>query len=101
MPSTWESNLDLPKECDHIVARALAGENAIVIMGPLVFVAYASGDAYALDLEDRYGCELCADGEKQRYPLFDAGTKWAFEWPWRYFVAKGHIYFERTDGGDS
>ena len=62
-------------------------------MGPLIFLAFASGDAFALDIEDKYGCQLCVDGEKLHYPLFDTGTKWAFRWPWRYSLAKGHIYF--------
>ena len=101
MQTTRETNLDLPKECDYIVAKALAGENTIVIMGPLVFLAYESGDAFALDIEDKYACQLCADGEKHRYPLFDTGTKWAFKWPWTYSLAKGHIYFERIGNQDS
>ncbi|MGO9255697.1 MAG: hypothetical protein ACLQU1_05275 [Bryobacteraceae bacterium] len=41
--TTRETNLDLPKECDYIVAKALAGENTIVIKGPPVFLAYAGG----------------------------------------------------------
>jgi hypothetical protein len=101
MQTTRETNLDLPKECDYVVSKALAGEDTIVIMGCLVFLAYASGDAFALDIEDKYACQLCVDGEKERYPLFDTGTKWAFKWPWRYSLAKGHIYFERIDGDDS
>jgi hypothetical protein len=101
MPTSRETNLDLPKECDYVVGKALAGENTIVIMGPLVFLAYASGDAFALDIEDKFACQLCVDGEKQRYPLFDTGTKWAFQWPWRYSLAKGHIYFERSGSDGS
>lgn len=101
MQTARETNLDLPKECDYVVSKALAGENTIVILGCLVFLAYASGDAFALDIEDKYACQLCVDGEKQRYPLFDTGTKWAFKWPWRYSLAKGHIYFERIDDDSS
>jgi hypothetical protein len=33
---THEAKLDMPKECDHIVGRALAGEDAIVQMGCLM-----------------------------------------------------------------
>ncbi len=99
--SVHETNLDLPKECDHIVSRALAGENAIVMTGCLMFLAYGSGDAFALDIEDKYACPLCLDREKHQYPLFDTGTRWAFKWPWRYLRAKGHIYFDRVDGEDS
>jgi hypothetical protein len=95
MKTTRETNLDLPKECDYIVAKAVAGENAIVMMGPLMFLAYANGDAFVLDIEDKFACQLCDDGKKQRYPLFDSGTQWVFKWPWRYFLAKAHIYFER------
>jgi hypothetical protein len=54
--------LDLLKECDHIVSRALAGKNAIVMIACLVFVAYEGGDAFALDLEDKFGCPLCEEG---------------------------------------
>jgi hypothetical protein len=53
------------------------------------------GDAFALDLEDKFGCPLCAEGKKLRYPLFETDTKWVLKWPWRYYVARGHIYFER------
>jgi hypothetical protein len=101
MGTSWQTKLDLPKECEYIIAKSLAGENVIVILGALVLLSYASGDAYILDIEDKYACELCADGRKRRYPLFDAGTTWAFKWPWRYSLAKGRVYFERIDGGDS
>ena len=101
MQSDRETNLDLPKECEYIVSKALAGENTIVMMGCLIFLAYESGDAFALDIEDKYACPLSIDGEKQRYPLFDTGTKWAFMWPWRYSVARGNIYFEDIGGEDS
>lgn len=101
MQSSRETTLDLPKECDYIVSKALAGENTIVILGCLIFLAYSTGDAFALDIDDKYACPLVVDGEKQRYPLFDSGTKWAFKWPWRYSVARGRIYFESIDGEDS
>jgi hypothetical protein len=101
MQFSRETNLDLPRECDYIVSKALAGENMIVIMGCLIFLAYESGDAFALDIDDKYACPLSVDGEKLRYPLFDSGTKWAFGWPWRYSVTKGRIYFENIDGEDS
>lgn len=92
--------MDLPKECNYIVSKALAGENTIVILGCLVFVACASGDAFALDVEDRFACPLCLEGEKQPYRLLDAGKTWAFHWPWKYFLAREKICFERIDGGD-
>jgi hypothetical protein len=101
MQFSRETNLDLPRECDYIVSKALAGENMIVIMGCLIFLAYESGDAFALDIDDKYACPLSVDGEKLRYPLFDRGTEWAFGWPWRYSVTKGRIYFENIDGEDS
>jgi len=101
MQTDRTTNLDLPKECDYIVAKARAGENTTVMMGPLIFLAFASRDAFALDVEDKYACPLCVDGEKLHYPLFDTGTKWAFRWPWKYSLAKGRIYFEVTDSGDS
>ena len=101
MRTSRETSLDLSKECSYIVAKALAGENAIVIFGCLIFLAYASRDAFALDIDDKYACPLCVDGEKQPYPLFESQTKWAFKWPWRYSVARGHIYFESIEGEDS
>ena len=101
MHSSREANLDLKKECDYIVSKALAGENTIVTIGCLIFVAYASGDAFVLDIDDKYACPLSVDGEKQQYPLFDSGTQWAFKWPWRYSVAKGHICFETIGSNDS
>jgi hypothetical protein len=58
MQSDRETNLDLPKECEYIVSKALAGENTIVMMGCLIFLAYESGDAFALDIEDKYACPL-------------------------------------------
>jgi hypothetical protein len=66
-----------------------------------IFLAYASGDAFALDIEDKYACQLCVDGEKQRYPLWDAGTKWVFQWPRKYSLAKERIFFERIDRDDT
>ena len=101
MQFSRETHLDLPKECDNVVSKALAGENAIFITGCLIFLAFASRDAFALDMDDKYACPLCVDGEKQRYPLFDSGTKWAFKWPWAYSVERGHIYFESIGGEDS
>jgi hypothetical protein len=98
MQCSRETNLDLPKECDYIVSKSLAGENTIVIMGCLIFLANDRGDAFALDMDDKYACPLSVDGEKQRYPLFDGGTKWRFIWPWRYSLARGRIYFENIDG---
>ena len=71
------------------------------MMGCLIFLAYSGGDAFALDIEDKYACLLCVDGAKQPYPLFDTGTEWAFKWPWKYSLAKGHIYFKWVDGEDS
>jgi hypothetical protein len=95
------TTLDLPGECEYIVSKALAGQNTIVILNCLVFIAMESGDAFALDLEDKYACELCAEGVKRPYPIFETDTKWFFKWPWRYVYSKGHIYFERIDGEDS
>ena len=96
-----QTNLDLLKECDTAVSRALAGQNAIVVIGCLVFTAHENGVAFALDVEDKFACPLCEEGKKLRYPLFETDTKWVLKWPWHYHVARGHIYFERTDGGDS
>ena len=101
MKESRETNLDLPKECDYIVSKAQAGENAMVLIGALVFLAYTTGDAFVLDIEDKFACPLCDEGEKLRYPLFDTGTTWVFVWPWRFSVAQGRIYFERLDGEDS
>jgi len=95
------TQLDLPKECDYIVSKALAGENAIVMLGCLIFLANASGDAFALDVEDKHGCPLCLGREKLPYPVFDAGSHWDFHWPWRYFLARGSIYFETKDDNDT
>ena len=95
------TTLDLLKECDYIVSRALAGKNAIVMITCLVFTAYDSRDAFALDLDDKFACALCEEGEKLRYPLFETDTKWVLKWPWHYYVARGNIYFERIDGEDS
>ncbi len=52
------TKLDLPRECDYIASKALAGENVIVVLGCLVFLAYGTGDAFALDVEDKYACPL-------------------------------------------
>ena len=98
---TRETKLDLPKECDHIVCRALAGEDAIVQMGCLMFIAFSSGDAFALDLDHKVACPLCLDRKKQPYGLMETGTTWAFQWPWRYYVSRGHINVARIDGEDS
>jgi hypothetical protein len=95
------TTLDLLKECDYIVSKALAGQNTIVVIGCLVFTAHEDGDAFAFDVEDKFACPLCEEGEKVRYPLFETATKWAFKWPWRYYVERGRIYFERIDGEDS
>jgi hypothetical protein len=96
-----ETHLDLPREFDYIVDQALAGKNTIVVIGCLLFVADAAGDAFVLDLEDKYACELCADGQKRRYPLYETSDQWAVQWPWLYYVSRGHIFFKRRDGGDS
>jgi hypothetical protein len=37
------TKLDLWRECDYIAPKALAGENAIVVLGCLVFLAYGTG----------------------------------------------------------
>ena len=100
MSETRETHLDLPRECRHIVDRALAGENGLVQMGCLLFLAYSSGDGFALDLDDKFACPLCLDGKKQPYLLTDRENQWAFQWPWRYYVARGRIHFEPTDGGE-
>ena len=100
MSETRETHLDLPRECNHIVDRALSGDNALVQMGCLLFLAFSGGDAFALDLEDKFACPLCLEGEKQPYRLLVTGNKWAFHWPWRYYVTRGRIHFETTDGGD-
>jgi hypothetical protein len=81
--------LDLLKECDYIVSRALAGKNAIIMIACLVFVAFDNGDAFALDLDDKFACPLCEEGKKLRYPLFETDTKWVLKWPWYYYVARG------------
>ena len=44
----------------------MASENTIVTLGCLIFVAFASGHAFALDIEDKFGCPLCLEGNKQR-----------------------------------
>ncbi len=98
---THEAKLDLPKECDHIVGRALAGEDAIVQMGCLMFVAFSSGDAFALDLDHKVACPLCLEREKQPYGLMQTGTTWAFQFPWRYSVSWGSIHVAWIDEEDS
>ena len=98
---TDEARLDLPKECRHIVGRALAGEDAIVQMGCLMFIAFSSGDAFALDLDHKVACPLCLARKKQPYGLMQTGTHWAFQWPWRYSASRGCINVEWIDGEDS
>ena len=95
------THLDIPAERDYIVARALEGTHTMVQLGCLLLVAHERGDAFALDLEDKFACPLCLNGKKQPFPLTEAETQWRFQWPWRYRESRGRLVFERTGNGEA
>jgi hypothetical protein len=97
LKESQETQLNLPKEISYIISRARAGKHTIVVFGCLVFLSYENGDAYVLDVEDKYACPLCLEGETQPDRISSVGEQWAVQWPWRYFLAEGHICFDLID----
>ena len=92
------AKLDFQREAEYIVARAQAGDARVVVIGPLVFFSTESGDAWALDTEDRFAMPLCRGGEAQPYRVTHRSHQFLVEWPGHYEMGDEEFTFARNDG---
>lgn len=77
---------NLVKECDAIVAAAMAGTGKLVISGPeivnvpLVLFATPDGDAWLLEPNEGMATVLCWQGERQSAKVSDDGDQVKIGW---------------------
>lgn len=92
----------LVKECDAIVAAAMAGAGKLVITGPeivdvpLILFSTPDGDAWLLEPNEGKAVALCWRGERQNSRVTDDGEQVEIGWD-GYFNLVGHAFSVDVD----
>lgn len=94
--------LTLVKECDAIVAAAMAGAGKLVITGPeivdvpLILFSTPDGDAWLLEPNEGKAAALCWRGERQNSQVTDDGEQVTIGWD-GYFNLVGQAFAVDVD----
>jgi hypothetical protein len=80
---SWES-LHLANEVRSIQQRAAAHEGRIVSIGPLVFFATATGDAWLLEPAEQLAARLAVAGDPLPVYIEETDSNFAIGWQGRY-----------------
>lgn len=78
--------LDVRHEAEYVIKEAQRGMTHVVSAGSLVFFCTASGDAWALDPEDKYALWLAKDGERQPFRILEHGDTFLVHWDMLYYI---------------
>jgi hypothetical protein len=76
---TSTTELNIQKEADYIVSRAAERDARCIVVGILVFFSTATGDAWMLDLEDRFALGLARDGVRSPARILEIEGRMAVE----------------------
>jgi hypothetical protein len=89
--------MNIRGEAEYIIGCAARLETHVVSLGPLVFFSTGTGDAWMLDPEDHFACELARDGQAQPSAIQETATNFQIDWPATYQI-EGDLFVvaERT-----
>ena len=77
-------DMQVRREADYIVERALRGESRVVSIGPLVLFSTATGDAWMLDPADGLARCLARDGRRLPDGITETVDRFAVDWDTSY-----------------
>lgn len=78
--------LDVRREADYVIKEAQRGMTHVVSAGSLVFFCTASGDAWALDPEDKYAVWLAKEGVRRPFRILEHGDTFLVQWDMLYYI---------------
>jgi hypothetical protein len=87
--------LNIQREVDYIVQRAIEHDVCLVGLGVLTFFSTQSGDAWMLDTEDNFAICLAIEGERQPARIIETNTQFAIEWDHDYAM-EGDVFATRV-----
>jgi hypothetical protein len=70
----------IARVADDIVACGIAKQGRVIALGPLVLFSTATGDAWMLDLEDRFALCLMIEGTRGPVKIDETRENFAIEW---------------------
>lgn len=92
-----QSQINITQEANYMIERAEAGDARIVTLGPLVFFATATGDAWVLDPADSLALCLAREGVRQSFDITETASRFAIDWQANYKIeGEQFIVFERS-----
>jgi hypothetical protein len=92
-----QPQINIAAEVNHIIERAAERNARIVSLGPLVFFATATGDAWVLDPGDSLALCLAREGIRQSFDITETVSQFASDWQANYKIeGEQFIVFERS-----
>lgn len=74
------TTMNIQREMNHIVERALASQATCVTLGPLVFFSTETRDAWMLDAEDGFALCLALGGDPEPVKILETETQTGVPW---------------------
>ncbi len=85
-------------EVRYVIECAKDGQGAIVRLGPLVFFATQTGDAWVLAPSEEYALCLARDGDKQTVHIVETDKNFEIGWSHAYSIDGDMFIVTGTDG---
>ena len=90
-------DLSIRGEARHVVDCARRFDSRVIAVSGLVFFSTPTGDAWALDPEDKLALCLAREGEAQPYRIVEAEASFGIEWNAVYTIQQGvFVVAEKT-----
>lgn len=90
--------VNIVREAELAVQRAVRRETRIVTIGPLIFFSTESGDAWVLDPGDGLARRLANDGTSLPHGIHETAESFGVEWQYEYEF-DGDAMIVRGDAG--
>jgi hypothetical protein len=92
-----QPQINLTKEANYMIERAEVRDARIVTLGPLVFFATATGDAWVLDPADSLALCLAREGVRQPFDIIETSSQFAIDWQANFQIeGEQFVVFERS-----
>ena len=88
-----KADFNVNAEVDYIVARAVERDGRVVTLSTLLFFSTESGDAWALDTDDRLAVCLACDGTPVPIQIEETADNFAIEWTHTYQIHRNSMTF--------
>ncbi|MFQ5751423.1 MAG: YecA family protein [bacterium] len=86
-----KDEINIQKEAEYIINRALHGDARIVKLDSLLFFSTETGDTWLLDTDDNLALYIMKDFDVQQYIINETSKNYSIEWKARYQI-KGNAF---------